>query len=140
MSGKSKEQVDVSKLIDSLQKINPNLEIHQEEKYTQGTMSGHNLEIITYIVDKRTRERAELSRHKYKIPKDVPKWITKNNLWYHTNGELKQLDQLRKSKKERKPSKETLKQWKELINLDKKKEKNVLLSNNTEKPKEETYK
>ena len=103
-------------LLEYLQSINENFIVEQEEKYS-ASFRGHYLKIITYIKDKETGERVKLKTHKVKIPKNVPRYITKNQLWHHTDIELKQLEILLKSKGEKEPTEETLKQWKHAIQL-----------------------
>lgn len=134
MFGNTNVSEDVSKLHDQLKAIDPNLEIRTTEKYANSVINGHTLEIDILVYNKVTHETASLKKFNIKIPKNVPTYLTKHQLWHHTRGELLQLEELRKAKKERRPSTETLNEWKKLMELEKKKStNNVLLSNNIKK-------
>ena len=125
------ELEDVSKQIQSLNNLlkeNKHFQVEQDEKYENTVLNGHTLTITTYLKDTRTGEKAELTKYSHKLSKEIPTYLTKHNLWHHTQGELLQLKQLLKERKERKPSKKTLKDWKQAIKLD-----NVLQSNHNSK-------
>ena len=134
MSGSIKESEDVSKAIEKILELNPRLGVEQTEEYKMGKLTGHVLVIKTYLKDMETGEKEQIFEHKHKIPKNVPTWITKNNLWYHTQGELQMLHQLTKQKQERRPSNETLEEWRKLLEFEKKKkQRDVLPTNNDTK-------
>lgn len=121
-----------SGLHDHIEKAYPNHKLIQEERYTLDVLKGHNCYIDTYIQNKQTLEKTLLVTHKVKIPSHVPKWITRHNLWHHTDKELKYLALLANVKGEKNPSKQTLTIWREY--LDKLNNTNVSKTNNNQNP------
>jgi hypothetical protein len=109
-----------------------NFEIKTEERYRYNLLGKHWLELNTYIVDPLTGETVLLHQYNHTIPKNVPKWLTKHQLWDYTRQELDDLQKLMKINRERKPSKETLRIWRLSVKLDREKREreNVLQSEN----------
>jgi hypothetical protein len=124
MSGLSHEQEEESNnKLETLETLlkDTNLEVVQEEKYTESLLKGHSLTINTYLRDKNTGEKAIFHTYKFKLDPKAPKWLTKHQLWHHTDIELKQLREATALKNEKEPSKETIKAWKTALELDRKK-------------------
>ena len=86
--------------------------ISTEEKYL---LKGKRtiLQLQTWAVNKSDKTKKYLlDKRDIKLPKSIPTWMTKNNLWNHTDWELLQLRKLAKRKGEKNPSNETIESWK----------------------------
>lgn len=105
--------------------------LQTKERYATHPIKGHRLILEIWCKDNQTGEEIRVSKHEHKLSKHTPKWLTTNNLWNHNEGEITQLRNLMTLSKEKTPSKETLKTWKESLQLDKLK--NVSQTDNTKK-------
>ena len=90
--------------INALDDASKRFKIVQEEKYINSVLSGHELHITTYVKDTETGEQLEVHKYKHKIPKSVPTWLTKHQLWHHTQNELEMLQAIAKKNGNRKPN------------------------------------
>ena len=128
---------DLEALKQEIQKFYPDYKLKLEETYTNTVLEGHRVHIRHYLENQQTGHTIEVAKTTTKIPKCVPKWITKHNLWDHTQGELKMLRDLIQTNKEKYPSKKTLSQWQEMVKRDRKKA-HVYQTLNNQKPKTDT--
>lgn len=128
MSAQAEEYKTMAQAIEDA--LGNNLELYQEEKYIDSPIKGHCLKITSYLKDKTTGEKAEFHSYEIKLGKSVPRWLTKHNLWHHTDKQLAQLKQAMINKGEKKPSKETLDAWYKVLDMEKK---DVLQTNNNSK-------
>lgn len=118
MSGSTKESVDESSLVEIFHQLRegikdyfPDYDLKQEETYSLDVIKGHRMRLRTYLKHRTTGKSIDLSVQYFKIPKHVPKWITKHDLWHHKDSELKQLQRMITTAGEKYPSKATLHQW-----------------------------
>ncbi len=90
--------------------------ITTDEKYS--IKFGQHILILRVIATNiETGKRHLLHKHKVKIPKNVPTWITENNLWHLTDLELKELNDFSKSLGKPQPDKDSVKQYNDLQNV-----------------------
>lgn len=134
MSGLSAEAEDASKRKPSIYELKAQIEkalpeetIHLEEKYLYDVLKGHRLRVKTYAKNKHTNKITDLDVQYFKIPKHVPTWITKHDLWHHTKEEIDALTHLMKLNQEQSPSKNTRNTWLQIL------KENVRKTNNNKK-------
>lgn len=93
----------------------PKEEVFLREKYEWTVLKGHRLKLTLISVNKDTSKETELAHHYVKIPKHVPEWITKKNLWHHSKEEIDLLQKLAETNGEKSPSKNTMETWKKIL-------------------------
>ena len=93
----------------------PQETVELRENYTWTLLKGHVLKLTLTTRNKQTGKIIELVSHDVKIPKHVPTWITKKDLWHHTKEELDLLIKLSSNNGEKTPSKNTITMWKEIL-------------------------
>jgi hypothetical protein len=86
------------------------VEIRTREKYSINIFGNQVLKLITEAKIEDTWKEIEVTE--IDIPKEIPKYWTKLQLWQHSDYQLKELERLRKLKGEKTPSATTLKEWK----------------------------
>lgn len=71
-----------------------NATIKTEEKYIKTFFGKTALQLTTYVIDKETGQKWQVDQRKVTLPASIPKYITKHNLWKHTDLQLKELERL----------------------------------------------
>lgn len=110
-----------------IEKKFPREEVLLEEKYLYDVEKGHRLRLRTYVKNRDTNKITTLDTQYVKVPKHVPTWITKHDLWHKTKEEIDLLSKLTANNQEKNPSKKTINLWTKIL------QDNVRKANNDKK-------